>query len=464
MDSSQHSHVIDDGVVLGDSTDGVFHFMHVTDIHVSKFHKVGGLSHLLTFLSSVVPLVSPAFILATGDITDGKDEKSLSSLQQVDEWIAYQKALNTSGVLNRHSGQFWFDIRGNHDAFDVPNWNSSANLYKQFGSSSQANNPKLHQEGDGYSFINNEHFGSYKFVAMDACPRHGIARPMNFFGYKILSIGPNAYVNNNTNIVANSSVYNKANHTFLLSHYPVGTTVFGTSSRRQLQAYKPTDYLELELGDLKLHALYRILVVDNDLISFVDRVLPLPKTPLPFDKSLSTTRKLLNNGNLTINEINGMKAPNAELPRRLKSPPIVIITNPKDARTLLNSHEPLHRIKSSTHLRMLIFADSNVSQVKVEIDGIYAGSAVYSGNSNATINERLTEEWWTDSSGSNGSPRRYTPLWTLKWNPSQYDDGGTHSVRVTVTDADGTIGEDEVVFRLDGQRVDFHNGGSGGWI
>ena len=39
-----------------------------------------------------------------------------------------------------------------------------------------------HQESHSYSHTHTTSFGSYKFIAMDACPSPGPRRPFNFFG------------------------------------------------------------------------------------------------------------------------------------------------------------------------------------------------------------------------------------------------------------------------------------------
>ncbi|CAG8761419.1 1725_t:CDS:2, partial [Funneliformis caledonium] len=117
---------------LGDSPNNIFYFMQITDLHISKFQKIGGTSHFLHFLATVLSVISsPAFVLVTGDLTDAKDENLITSQQYIDEWVTYQTALQESGVLNRPG--FWHDLRGNHDCFNVGSWESEQNMYKTFG-------------------------------------------------------------------------------------------------------------------------------------------------------------------------------------------------------------------------------------------------------------------------------------------------------------------------------------------
>src|SRR6185369_8244724 len=75
-----------------------------------------------------------------------------------------------------------------------------------------------------------------------------------------------------------------------------------------LQTYHPTDYLELELADMKEHAAYRVMAIDHDIISFVDLALPLEQIPL------RNQRKPMNNQTI--------------LPDKLNFPPVILVTNP----------------------------------------------------------------------------------------------------------------------------------------
>jgi len=68
-------------------------------------------------------------------------------------------------------------------------------------------------------------------------------------------------------------------------------------------------YLELEIGDLGWSEIFRVMVIDHDLISFQD--------------------------------IN------------LDQWPVILITNPKDASFLVPTREPFQRISLSTHIRFL---------------------------------------------------------------------------------------------------------------
>lgn len=75
--------------------DNLFYFIHISDIHVSIFRKKGALQYLKHFLRDILPMVDPAFVLVTGDLTDAKDDWKLSSQQYQEEWV-FQLVLKQS--------------------------------------------------------------------------------------------------------------------------------------------------------------------------------------------------------------------------------------------------------------------------------------------------------------------------------------------------------------------------------
>ncbi|KAJ2787277.1 hypothetical protein GGI15_000827 [Coemansia interrupta] len=419
---------------LDDSSTSIVTFIHASDVHISKYYAKGGLVHFLHFLRTAVPLVAPRLVAVTGDLTDGKDRQRLTSQQQIDEWRAYRAALDESGVERRLNGTFYRDQRGNHDCFNVFSFDSADNHFRNH---SAVREP-------GYLLRIDEPFGSYSFVATDACPKHGFARPLNFFGY--LDADGMRMLEERMEAAQGS------NHTFLLNHYPVSTMLYGRYRRsfadmvrgvsvflcghlhhlaggigEQLQAYKVREgYWELELGDLKEHAVYRVYAVDHDLVSFVDVTLPLPAVPLPNPDLLA-----------------------AHVPSAIPHPPVVLVTNPKDARYLLPRHEPLHRMRGSSHIRLLVWADRPLASVALTIDGTpHPHACEYRGHETGASSDDLVK----------------TPLWVAPWNASLYDDGRVHWLEATATDVDGKTTTTRLPFHFSSDLVALDNGARGGWI
>lgn len=183
---------------------------------------------------------------------------------------------------------------------------------------------------------------------------------------------------------------------------------------------------------MKDHGMYRIVAVDNDLISFVDA--RLPSAPSTQSKPSSLIP-------LSADD-------QIEWPDQLPMAPVILITNPKDSRFAINQKEPLHRIQSSTHIRFLVFTDAAPEHLSFEI--LVDGSPVlYGDNLTAVPLPRYAGD-------------ATNPLWTFPWHPSAYRTG-SHVLSIQAKTADGLVGESRVVFRTDARRTKI-GGGAGEWI
>ncbi|XP_048455595.1 transmembrane protein 62 [Rhincodon typus] len=177
-----------------------------------------------------------------------------------------------------------------------------------------------------------------------------------------------------------------SNQTIWLGHYTTSTIISASPGMQQLMssaiAYlcghlhtlgglmpvlhsrNTEGTLELELGDWMDNRKYRLLAFDHDLFSFVD---------------------------LNLNKW-----------------PAVLITNPKSALYSSPGHEPLGKIKHSTHIRVLVFSPSQITSVLISIDGITIGSAVHIDG----------------------------PFFSITWRPEDYREG-MHYIEVRAEDTVG---------------------------
>ncbi len=113
--------------------------------------------------------------------------------------------------------------------------------------------------------------------------------------------------------------------------------------------------------------------------------------------------------------------------------PVVLITNPKDARYVLPGKEPLGRMQKSTHIRFLVFSSAPILDVHFSIDGERVdGKAVFIGTESAKRGDHL-------------------PLWAIQWNPERYADNQAHELIVEAVDEGKRVGRHVIPFRLDGQ-------------
>ena len=173
---------------------------------------------------------------------------------------------------------------------------------------------------------------------------------------------------------------------------------------------------------MKDHGVFRIIAVDNDIISFVDQELPLTE----IDIGVPTLSKG--------NKVNW--------PEKLSVKPTVLITNPKDSRFVLRRKEPYYRTRTSTHIRFLVFSESDPSQlnVRITVDGRH--------------HPFPAEFVGTDT----------TPLWVSSWEPNDFGDMNAHTIRIEVTSKDTMLtGEASVEFRVDDVRLAI-GGGFGEWL
>ncbi|CEP10505.1 hypothetical protein [Parasitella parasitica] len=376
----------------------MFYFVHTTDLHLSRFRPKGHTYHFLHFIQSILPVVKPEFVVVTGDLTDAKDKKRVTSQQYIDEWDVYQTAIKEKVTVD------WYDMRGNHDCFDLPSWQSRVNYYRTHGHSAN-----LVEQGKGvYSWQLNRPTGKYQFVAIDACPKRGPSRPLNFFGY---------LTSKTMDQLENALISKPYNHTFVVSLGDV------------LKSYDPvTKSLELELGDLKEHGLYRVVAVDHDLISFVDLQLPLDQIP---------KKGPVNSQGL----VQPMQDDKIIWPHLVQPAPAILVTNPKDARFSIPSKEPLWRIRQSSHIRFLVFSNETVENLQVEIliDGkLHPHPASFVGSTK-------------------------NPLWAASWDPSLFEDRKAHQLTVRVTTSNASVGTSNTIFRVDTHRIKI-SGGSGEFI
>ncbi|KAF9348056.1 Transmembrane protein 62 [Mortierella sp. AD094] len=466
-----HPSSTEDNVVIGDSKDNIFYFVQVSDLHISTFRKAST-ANFYTFLSTAIPFIEPAFVVVTGDLTDAKDKHLVGSMQYVDEWVTYRNALEESGVLSKRNGTFWHDLRGNHDCFDVPAWDSEENMYAEMSAT----------KAPGFMFDVKTDYGKYGFIGIDACPKPGPARPYNFFG---LFETPDM-----DNLKQRLALTKGNNHTFVFSHYPVTTTMFGETSDGEsfadlssafsvymcghlhnlmwglgdtLQSYQPTHFLELEVGDMKQHGLYRIMVVDNDMISFTDISMPMTTIPSallpnPKGEQIAEQEEIEDESNdQKTGEKTKKKRP--ALGPRLPTNPVIVVSNPKDSRYLIPKHEPVDRIGKSTHIRFLAWTDNQVPKadyeyarkdvkIEIKIDGkLHEKPARFAGTK--------AEDQTAD--------HEFLPLYVSEWNPQDYNDGKDHELEIKFVDRFGREGSSKTVFRVDGQRSEL-KGGFGEWI
>eukprot|EP00210_Caulerpa_lentillifera_P005648 g5401.t1 len=274
-------------------------FLQISDLHLSDFHLKRG-SDLVSFLSEIVPFWNVSSIVITGDITDSK-ASSRRSEQRIGEWQQYENVLQIARDTLEASEANYIDIRGNHDAFDVPVRNKERDYF-------------LHHSMQGLNWFNNRVLihplpvtrnascPVYVLVGVDAAPQVGLRSPTNFLGritgdiltelesklvdeirhWSIRDCDPVylAYGHYPLSMIAKDSsspvAGDQGELKRLLLKYGVKTWLFGHlhdevgNHLSRIHHGSAATLLELELADWKFIRRFRIIAIDHGEFSFVD--------------------------------------------------------------------------------------------------------------------------------------------------------------------------------------------------
>jgi hypothetical protein len=139
---------------------------------------------------------------------------------------------------------------------------------------------------------------------------------------------------------------------------------------------------------MKENAIYRVVAIDHDLISFVD--VPVGDYP------------------------------------------VLLITNPKDARFFAPAHEPLGRMALSSHIRVLAFSKTDIESVVITIDGVQTKARRAQDSEN---------------------------LWVASWSSHDYK-SGLHEVCAEALDTASNRKRVCQFFSLDGTEKEFQSAGN----
>jgi MYXO-CTERM domain-containing protein len=146
-----------------DDADGVFWFMHISDIHIGTSHLDPTLTgnevpHLQYALGEARTVINPAFLVATGDLTngDGGDWGVPTSGQSQAEWDTYKSVYTGAGM----TASFYYDVVGNHDEYSI----SCPSLHWYLDNSLQGQT--VHAASFGWTHTTT--FGDYFFYGFNA--------------------------------------------------------------------------------------------------------------------------------------------------------------------------------------------------------------------------------------------------------------------------------------------------------
>jgi len=268
----------------GGTYDNLVYFLQVSDVHLSVFHPER-LLQFETFCNQTVKVISPRLVLLTGDITDALKNPTSTpyyqNQQQEAEWLQYSSTLVANGLYNK---SFWLDIRGNHDAFAISDYQSPQNYYLTHG---------VYGDERDYTFVLDAGFARYQLVSMDLSFDLGVSAPFDFFGLVPQQI---------SQVQAAVDLAPQFNHTLLFGHYPRVTSMnrvpWESLTQGKVLAYlcghlhtarmytvMPEDYQELELevapsAAALFHDDFIDRLISLSFLSFLFTYLFVPKLPV----------------------------------------------------------------------------------------------------------------------------------------------------------------------------------------
>ena len=267
-------------------------------------------------------------MIASGDLTDAKDKDGVGSFQVKEEWETYRSLLVRNQVLNK---TIYLDIRGNHDSFDVQSLSDVNNYY-------QSHSGQGRKHSSSYLTKVTHGTSTFSFIALDATMNPGPKKVFNFLGHlteeKLVELASmKAEAESDSEAVI---YFGHFPSSCVVSDIPVmemisGGLVYLSGHLHTLGGLAPELYTlhhtgtpELELGDWKENRRYRLLAVDNGVLSFVD----------------------VKHGDW----------------------PVVLVTNPKNSNFLAPKVEKIENIIESNLVRILAFSPSGITSVSVKLN------------------------------------------------------------------------------------------------
>eukprot|EP01029_Cantina_marsupialis_P013173 TRINITY_DN2916_c1_g3_i1.p1 TRINITY_DN2916_c1_g3~~TRINITY_DN2916_c1_g3_i1.p1 ORF type:complete len:722 (-),score=158.67 TRINITY_DN2916_c1_g3_i1:252-2417(-) len=407
--------------VIDDKDEDILVTMHISDIHIYR-HEPEMCDQFIEFCDNTIPGVNPQAVFVTGDMTDGMRSGAIpfsnTRAPMEEDWQTYYEVLSSRGLDDPN---FWFDVRGNHDTYGVPSDDGPKQFYSKYSVQGKVLGSPQHFTRT----ISAKNGGSsYNFVFIDGPVVPGITTPVGFYG---------DFDNNVVSEVEKATNIEGSAYTVAMSHFthstlndyhaglidvnkknppaPLHSYLCGHLHSPELYSFIDGGLLELETADMRMNKAVRVMVYDHQLMSFVDT--------------------------------------------ELDEWPIILITNPKDARFLIDV-EPLGNMSTSTHIRVLVFEEdgtTNKATVAVRIDGMPLSRAVGTIDLCDCDDCILTREGCATSMVYTGTDH---PLYTASWNPNSYSEG-LHDIEVIVTLFDGTVSFESQEFSIDGSTASIGN-------
>jgi hypothetical protein len=386
------------------SNDRIFWFIHASDIHIGTSGSTDS-ANLLWLVTTAKNAISPGFIVVSGDITNSTNGNFLDypNGPYQEEWDQYKSIVDAYVTSSNY-----YDIPGNHDAYNDQNFN----YYKANSVQGRATG------GTQHSWTRSFAFGDYHFLGVNTADNTGAAfsiLPPYYGDHAGLDSTELAF------ITSELQAHSSAALTLVFGHHPLAAT--GSSTDTYIY-YGRDDFVSLMNGNGA--SLYGYGHTHESSESFYTAGM----TEGVFYFNVSALGKNSpNQYTVTAIDCNGI----ASVTQNVNTWPVVLITAPMDRYLggTVNPYAYSVPKSSANPIRALVFDTTSVSQVQYRIDS--AGS------------------WYPMQRTATNNPS-YPHLWEAAWNASALA-SGEHTIEVQATGS--TVRTDSIKVNVLGLPGDF---------
>ncbi|KAG0478382.1 hypothetical protein HPP92_013101 [Vanilla planifolia] len=157
--------------------EGVVWVVQLSDLHFSVFHPERALD-FRRLIGPALSMINPSLVLITGDLTDGKSKDLLTMKQEEAEWIEYLSATEEVILRSGLDKKVFYDLRGNHDKFGVPEVGGKYDFYQKYSI-----NARQRRDGNVQKITLQDSAKKHIFIGVDAAMEIGLRGPTNIFGH-----------------------------------------------------------------------------------------------------------------------------------------------------------------------------------------------------------------------------------------------------------------------------------------
>ncbi|KAJ6317886.1 hypothetical protein OIU76_013434 [Salix suchowensis] len=155
--------------------ESIIWIVQLSDLHFSVHHPERALD-FKKIVGPALKMINPSLVLITGDLTDGKSKDLLTMKQNEVEWIEYQNVMEDVARRSGLDKRIFYDLRGNHDNFGVPEIGGSSDFFSKYSINGQ-----FGRKGNINSVTVETGDRKHLFVGLDSTMSTGVRGPTNLF-------------------------------------------------------------------------------------------------------------------------------------------------------------------------------------------------------------------------------------------------------------------------------------------